>query len=201
MNPAVGALARAGLIGAVSGLRSQWGIAAVSLSARPGETPSAAQRLLSRPWVRGAVLAAAAGEFVADKAPGTSSRLAPAGLVPRLVLGALSGMALAERRRPAVPPIAAAVAGAAAAGASAVAGVRWRRTAGARTDAVAAAAEDVLAAALAWAACTDAGRPTQGGGRPRGDSELIGAGAAGVDDAPDGGETSRTQAYPDRPGD
>ncbi|WP_326700399.1 DUF4126 family protein [Streptomyces sp. NBC_01754] len=169
MRPVGDALARAALIGAVTGLRSQWGIAAVSWTVRPAAAASSVtQQLLARPWVRGSVLVTAVGEFVADKSPRAPSRLTPGGLVPRVVLGALSGMALAERERPMVPPAAAAAAGATAAYAFALAGVRWRRTAGVPADAVAAAVEDVLAMALAWVACArgDAacGPPARGGG-------------------------------------
>lgn len=153
VNPVAASLAQAGLIGAVSGLRSQWGMAAVSWSARPTMAPSTRQALLTRPWVRGTTLAAATGEFIADKSPRAPSRLAPAGLVPRLVLGALSGTVLSQRHRAPTPMIAAAAMGASAAGAFAFAGALWRRTAGFRTDAVAAAVEDVVAASLACLAC------------------------------------------------
>lgn len=178
MRRAVSALTGAALIGAVSGLRSQWGTAAVSWTTRTTGAPSAAQALLAGPWVRGATLAAAAGEFVADKSPRIPSRLSPAGLGPRLVMGALAAAALSQRRRGAVPPAAAAAAGASAALASAYAGARWRRAAGSRagTDAVAAAVEDVLAAALAWAACGSrtsqvvAGPPGTGDGDSREDA-------------------------------
>ncbi|MFD8430399.1 DUF4126 family protein [Streptomyces coelicoflavus] len=167
MNPKAEVLVRVGLIGAVSGLRSQWGMAAVSWTAGPSTAPSAVRALLSRPWVRGGTLAAAAGEFVADKSPYIPSRLTAAGLGPRLVLGAAAGAALSQSRRGGVSEAAAAAVGASAALASALAGARWRRAAGAfsRTDAVAAIAEDIVAAVLAWAACTShITRPPQTGG-------------------------------------
>lgn len=184
MNPAAEALTRAGLIGAVSGLRSQWGMAAVAWSARPADVSVPA-----RPWVRGATLASATGEFVADKSPRTPSRLTPGGLVPRLVLGALSGMALSRRSEGPASPVAAAAAGAVAAGAFACAGAGWRRVAGARTgDAVAAAVEDVVAVALAWVACSPAGvrPPCPRAGHARHAIEFEGTGTPGTDRAPDG---------------
>ncbi|MFJ3145137.1 DUF4126 family protein [Streptomyces halstedii] len=190
MNPAAEALTRAGLIGAVSGLRSQWGMAAVAWSARPTDVSVPA-----RPWVRGATLASATGEFVADKSPGVPSRLAPGGLVPRLVLGALSGVALSRRSAgsaaSAASSVAAAAAGAVAAGAFACAGAGWRRVAGARTgDAVAAAVEDVVAVALAWVACSSVGvrPPCPRAGHARHAIEFEGTGTPGTDRAPDGPE-------------
>lgn len=179
MNPAAASLVRAGLIGAVSGLRSQWGMAAVSWSARPGAAPSKGQALLTGPWARASFLATAVGEFVADKSPHVPSRLAPASLGPRLALGALSGTALSRRHRHgAAPWLAAAATGASAACAFAFAGAKWRQAAGFSTDAVAAALEDVSAAALAWVACAPHGSRTPHGSTedPHDDTHTAGAG-------------------------
>lgn len=82
MNPAAEALTRAVLIGAVSGLRSQWGMAAVAWSGRPVGASWPVRSWPARPWVRGAMLVSAAGEFVADKSPGVPSRLTPGGWFP-----------------------------------------------------------------------------------------------------------------------
>ncbi|MFE7520617.1 DUF4126 family protein [Streptomyces halstedii] len=188
MNPAAEALTRAGLIGAVSGLRSQWGMAAVAWSGRPVGASWPVRLWPARPWVRGAMLVSAAGEFVADKSPGVPSRLTPGGLVPRLVLGAVSGAALSRRSQGSASPVAAACAGAVAAGAFACAGAGWRRAAGARTgDAVAAAVEDVLALALAWVACSSAGvrPPCRRTGHPSHSPKSAGTGPSGADRAPD----------------
>ncbi|MGW4227006.1 DUF4126 family protein [Streptomyces bauhiniae] len=154
-EPAVASWARAGLIGAATGLRSTWGPAAIAWTAGPSDAASAAA--LRRPWVRGATLVAAMAELVADKSPLVPSRLSPAGLGPRLLIGAALGAALSERRPgDRTPQVAGAVIGAATAFASAAAGTRWRRTAAgpqrAWTDPMAAAVEDVVTAALAWAA-------------------------------------------------
>ncbi|KDQ71294.1 DUF4126 family protein [Streptomyces halstedii] len=191
MNPAAEALTRAVLIGAVSGLRSQWGMAAVAWSGRPVGASWPVRSWPARPWVRGAMLVSAAGEFVADKSPGVPSRLTPGGLVPRLVLGAVSGAALSRRSQGSASPVAAAAAGAVAAGAFACAGAGWRRAAGARTgDAVAAAVEDVLALALAWVACSSAGvrPPCRRTGHPSHSPESAGTGTSATDRAPDGPE-------------
>ncbi|MER8029865.1 DUF4126 family protein [Streptomyces bauhiniae] len=155
MNPAVAAWARTGLVGAATGLRSTWGLAAISWATGPSSAVPAAVR---RPRVRGATLVAAMTELVADKSPHVPGRLSPAGLAPRLLIGAALGAAL-SRRRPGegVPPVAGAAIGAATAFAAAFAGTRWRRTAtGAHqawTDPMAAAVEDIATAALAWIAC------------------------------------------------
>lgn len=156
MTAVAGAVARAGLIGAATGLRSSWGLAALAWA--PDATPPGVASRLARPWVgwvRWSTLAAAAGEFVADKSPSTPNRLSPAGLAPRLLFGALTGAALSGSRTDTALPAAGAAAGAAAALAAALAGARWR-TAGRRgvsSAPVAAAAEDVVAAVLAAAAC------------------------------------------------
>ncbi|WP_333769477.1 DUF4126 family protein [Streptomyces sp. IBSBF 2435] len=179
MRAPIPVLAGAGLAGAASGLRSQIGLAAVSMSAprtldpRPG--PLA---LLARRPVRAATATAALGELVADKLPQTPSRLGAPGLIPRVVLGALAATVLAARSGrdeggdrsdtfdgrdhqacPAVPAptlaVAAVLGGIAAAGA-AFAGAWWRLTAGqyGRPDWPAAVIEDALAVALVWTGCS-----------------------------------------------
>ncbi|WP_051821546.1 DUF4126 family protein [Streptomyces sp. SCSIO 75703] len=164
MSRPVRALSGAALIGAAGGLRSTWGAAALSWTAGAAAGPPGEPPWLARPAARGLLLAAAAGEFVADKNPATPSRLQPAGLVPRLVFGALTGAAVALRHgppatptdpEPPLSPVAGAV-GAGAALAAALAGARWRTTGPRRRRSaapVAAAVEDVVAAALALAAC------------------------------------------------
>ncbi|MCS0637781.1 hypothetical protein NX801_19345 [Streptomyces sp. LP05-1] len=147
--------ARAALVGAASGLRSQAGLAAVALTARPGDPGSG---LLARRWGRGGALLGAVGEAVADKLPATPSRLAPAGLLPRLVLGGLTGGLLAARDTgrgvAGGPPVRGALVGVATAAGAAVAGARWRRAAWewGWPDWPAALVEDAVTAALAYAA-------------------------------------------------
>jgi uncharacterized membrane protein len=153
----VNALAGAGLIGVVSGLRSQLGVAAVALTtdrasaARPGS-------LLAGRRATALTGVAALGELVGDKLPATPSRLSPAALISRLALGAFAAAALTSRGgrpgRPALPLPAALAIGASAAFAGAQAGARWRRAVSERglPDWPAALAEDATAAALAWAA-------------------------------------------------
>ena len=65
------------ILGAATGLRSQLGVASVVARSDPS-LPS----MFRHPWTRRLVLAAAAGELVVDKLPGTPSRLAPRGIVP-----------------------------------------------------------------------------------------------------------------------
>ncbi|MFB7657450.1 MULTISPECIES: hypothetical protein [unclassified Streptomyces] len=152
MTASTGALARVGLIGAATGLRSTWGLAALSWA--PHSLSGTAPHL-ARPWVRVITLAGAASEFVADKSPSTPSRLSPAGLAPRLLFGALTGAVLSGDRARNGFPVADVAAGTAASLVAALAGERWR-TAGRRgvgSDPAAAAAEDAVAAALAATAC------------------------------------------------
>jgi uncharacterized membrane protein len=53
--------------------------------------------VLGNRWTRRLAGTAAAGEFVGDKLPQAPSRLQPAGLAPRLVIGAVSGALLTHR--------------------------------------------------------------------------------------------------------
>ncbi|WNI14361.1 hypothetical protein [Actinacidiphila sp. ITFR-21] len=156
---AVNALMGTGLIGVVSGLRSQLGVAAVALTTDRHRAAARPGALLAGRRAGAVAATAAAGELVGDKLPNTPSRLGPAGLLPRIVLGAFAATALADRagrgRRTAIPLPAAAAIGAAAAFGGAHAGARWRRAVADRglPDWPAALAEDAVAAALAWAAC------------------------------------------------
>jgi uncharacterized membrane protein len=72
-------------LGAASGLRSQIGVTTVVV-----RSASSLPSLFRQPWIKGFLVAAAAGELVVDKLPTTPSRLAPPGLAARLVLGALA---------------------------------------------------------------------------------------------------------------
>jgi uncharacterized membrane protein len=89
-------LVRSALVGAVSGARSQLGVAATALT-----TPAGCRRqpaaLLSGRTAKVVAAVAAVGELVGDKLPATPSRLTAAGLVPRALLGAFAAAALASR--------------------------------------------------------------------------------------------------------
>ena len=133
------------ILGAATGLRSQVGVAAVVVRADPS-LPA----MFRRPWIRRLVVAAAVGELVVDKLPGTPSRLAPRGIVPRLALGALAAGLSAETRQASWLP--AAAVGASSAAVAARLGHDVRARAGRHApDLAVALAEDVLALAAAAA--------------------------------------------------
>jgi uncharacterized membrane protein len=88
------AIAGSALLGAASGLRGQLGLATVVARSDPSLPP-----LFRQPWTRRVLVAAAAGELVADKLPTTPSRLEPPGLAGRLVLGALAAGLFAQTRQ------------------------------------------------------------------------------------------------------
>ncbi|MEJ2860644.1 hypothetical protein [Actinomycetospora flava] len=146
-----GALARAAALGAATGSRSTFGLAAVAWRARPGDAgPSGA---LAGRAGRAATTLAALGEAAGDKHPAVPPRTAPPGLVPRLTLAATGADVLARRDGYEGGP-GVLVATAAAAGA-AVGGVALRARAHERfgTDLPGALAEDVIAKLLAlWGA-------------------------------------------------
>jgi uncharacterized membrane protein len=133
------------ILGAASGLRSQLGVAAVVTRSDPS-LPST----FRHPWMRRLVLTAAAGEIVVDKLPGTPSRLAARGIVPRLALGALAAGLSARTRRASWLPAAAVGASSAAVAARLGHDVRARLARQAPALAVA-LAEDAVALAVAAA--------------------------------------------------
>lgn len=150
-DPAPSELLRPLLLGVVTGLRSQLGLAVLAWSAPPSGRDSRALRLLRSGPGRIAIATAAAGEVVADKLPQTPSRLTPAPLASRLVCGAAVG-ALAVGRADRRTTLLAAAAGVAGAGAGAYAGATYRRTLTGRTgtpDLPWALVEDAAAAGLA----------------------------------------------------
>jgi uncharacterized membrane protein len=133
------------ILGAATGLRSQLGVAAVVARSDPS-LPS----MFRDPWARRLVLAAAAGELVVDKLPGTASRLSPQGIVPRLALGALAASLSAQTRQ--ASWLAAAALGASSAAVAARLGHDAReRLARHAPDLAVALAEDALALAAAAA--------------------------------------------------
>ena len=133
------------ILGAATGLRSQLGVASVVARSDPS-LPS----MLRHPWIRRLVLAAAAGELVVDKLPGTPSRLAPRGIIPRLALGALAASLSAQTRQASWLPAAALGASSAAIAARLGHDVR-ARLARQAPDLAVALAEDALAIAAAAA--------------------------------------------------
>ena len=133
------------LLGAASGSRSQLGVATVVVRSDPS-LPG----IFRQPWTRRLLVAAAAGELVVDKLPNTPSRLEPAGLAGRLVLGATAAGLFARTRRD--PWLPAAAIGAASAIVAAKIGHDVRAQLDQHApDAAVAVVEDALAFGLAMA--------------------------------------------------
>lgn len=131
------------LLGAASGLRGQIGVATVVERSDPSLPP-----IFRQPWTRRLLVAAAAGELVADKLPTTPSRLAPPGFIGRLVMGALAAGLYAQTRR--APWLPAAAIGSSSAAVAAKLGHDARaRLARHAPDPAVAVAEDALALGLA----------------------------------------------------
>jgi uncharacterized membrane protein len=144
MRTTLPTLVRAAAIGAAVGSRTTAGPAALALTAR-------AEGRRRRQLAAGVALS---GEMVADTLPHTPSRGEPAGVIGRIGSSLVCGAALARRRGEAVVPAAlAALAG----GAAGLHGGLWWRTGYAEGIGVpplaAALTEDVVALALAAAAC------------------------------------------------
>ena len=143
-------LVRPLLLGVVTGLRSQLGLAVLAWSEPGAWNPAPVRALRSRAG-RAAVGLAASGELVGDKLPSTPSRLTPPVLGARLAVGALVGALAADTadRRSLLRAGATGMAGAAA---GSYAGAAYRKAAVARThtpDLPWALVEDAVAAALA----------------------------------------------------
>lgn len=141
---------RATLLGAVTGMRSMTGLAAVALTTPRGAHPAWVGRL-GGGWGRGVTSLAAAGELLADKGVALPSRLESPVFGQRLTVGAVNATVLARREgsRPVLPALLA-VAGAAV---GTYLGVRWRAYAQQHGRATAAAVvEDFVAIGLAAAA-------------------------------------------------
>jgi uncharacterized membrane protein len=144
--------ARALLLGAVTGIRSQVPVVLLAIEAQRGDFDPGvgrmARRLGSPGGVVGAALAAA-GELVADKLSVTPSRLEPGPFVGRLVAGGVVGAAVhydAGRSR-----ALGALLGAAGAGVGAAAATRARAAAagaGRLPEPLLGAAEDLVAVGL-----------------------------------------------------
>jgi uncharacterized membrane protein len=89
------------LIGLAAGARALTPLAVVSQAAGRGALPrrSGAASWLGHPLAAAGIKALAAGELFGDKLHSAPDRIVPAGLVARLLTGALSGAALAPRKR------------------------------------------------------------------------------------------------------
>jgi uncharacterized membrane protein len=105
------------LLGVSTGLRSFTPLAVAAWFARSGDLPVKRTwaSWLAHPAAVGVLTAAAVGEYVGDKLPGTPNRTAPLGLVGRLTLGGLVGAVVATAfRRPIAGGVAMGAVGAAA---------------------------------------------------------------------------------------
>lgn len=142
------ALLRAAGLGAITGLRSMAGLAAVSRELadrrRLGRHASRIEHWLADDTVASALTVMAAGEIVADKMPGVPARVSPMPLLARGIIGTLLGaVAAGHRQRPA-----GALIGGAAALVGSYAGWFFRAEVQRATmlpDAAAALAEDAIA--------------------------------------------------------
>jgi uncharacterized membrane protein len=149
--PAPSALLRPLLLGIVTGLRSQLGLAVLAWSEPASARDTRVLRGMRSTPGRVALGLAAAGELVADKLPSTPSRLAPMALGGRLATGAAVGALAAgsvDRRTRAI----AAAIGVAGAAAGSYGGATYRKVLPARThspDLPWALSEDAIAAGLA----------------------------------------------------
>ena len=105
-------ITRAALVGALSGVRSMAGIAAVSrgLAERPECAHGITQRMFAHARVSQALTLAAIGEAVADKLPVVGARTDPLPLAGRIAFGALAAATVTDTRRGS--PLAAACVGA-----------------------------------------------------------------------------------------
>jgi uncharacterized membrane protein len=139
------------VLGVVTGLRSQLGFAALAWSEPASGRDTRALRLLRSTPGRALTGLGAGTELVMDKLPNTPSRLAPAGLVSRLLAGAGIGALAANSTDRRTVGVASAL-GLVGAAAGTYAGAYYRRILPARThtpDLPWALGEDVVAAGLA----------------------------------------------------
>jgi uncharacterized membrane protein len=139
------------VLGVVTGLRSQLGVAVLAWSEPPSTQDTRALRLLRSAPGRGLTGLGAAVELVMDKLPSTLSRLEPQGLVFRLLAGAGVGALAANSTDRRTVGTASAI-GLAGAAAGTFAGAYYRRVLPARThtpDLPWALGEDAVAAGLA----------------------------------------------------
>jgi len=139
------------VLGVVTGLRSQLGLAALAWSEPASARDTRALRLLRSTPGRGLTSAGAAAELVADKLPSTPSRLDPQNLAFRLLAGAGVGALAVNSTDRRTVGVASAV-GLAGAAVGTYAGAYYRKLLPARTrtpDLLWAVGEDAVAAGLA----------------------------------------------------
>jgi len=144
-------LLRPFVLGVVTGLRSQLGLAALAWSEPASGRETRALRLLRSTPGRGLTSVGAAAELVADKLPSTPSRLDPQNMAFRLLAGAGVGALAANSTDRRTVGVASAV-GLAGAAAGTYAGAYYRKLLPARTrtpDLLWAVGEDAVAAGLA----------------------------------------------------
>jgi len=105
------------LMGAVAGMRAITPLATVANAACNGTLPhgNGAPRLLSNRLASSGAKLLAAGELAGDKMEDAPDRIVPAGMLARIVTGAIAGMALAPREQ---RPLAAVLGAGAAVGAA-----------------------------------------------------------------------------------
>ncbi|MEO6892242.1 MAG: DUF4126 family protein [Ktedonobacteraceae bacterium] len=118
----VSAYTRAAALGFVGGLRSMTPLALLSQLRSEGEDASSSNLIgyLNSPAARIITGLLAVGELVGDKLPATPSRLAPAPLAGRIVIGALAGWVLCQQSEQS--PLLGALLGAAGAASGSAAG-------------------------------------------------------------------------------
>jgi uncharacterized membrane protein len=135
--------ARCVALGLATGARASAALTALTWSA--GRHDPA---WLAHPATKALASALSAGESVGDQLPSAPSRLEPAGLAPRLVVGAGAGALLARRHGGSLWTGAAV--GLASAGAGAVAGARFRALAAGKlgSDHPGAVVEDAIVVGL-----------------------------------------------------
>lgn len=151
-----GLLVRAMLFGFDAGLRSLTPLAILAL-----RQPDAPRTVgwkhwypMRHRWSRAALIAAGAGELVADKLPMTPSRIKPGPLAGRAVMGGIAGIAIASTRHGAGAYPVGITTGALGAIAGSYAGYHARKAVVAQTglpDPVVAIGEDAIAITLGWA--------------------------------------------------
>ena len=93
MDPDPAVIGRSALVGLATGSRSFSALAAQVASTAPLSVRQP-EVTLAKPWVKGLVALAAAGELVGDKLPSVPSRLTPYVLAPRLLLAAATTVLL-----------------------------------------------------------------------------------------------------------
>lgn len=145
---------RAFQLGVASGMRSQ--IAAAAFAWHQPDAPRYARwrkwPILRNVWGRRSLMLAGAGELIGDKLPSTPSRIAPAPLFGRLMIGVLGGVAIGSEGSGKGAMIRGAIAGIVGAAAGSFGGYHARKAIAEATgapDPAVAVAEDVIAITLA----------------------------------------------------